>query len=54
MAMDDVTVRVWVVGSAFVAAGLVYDEAVWGRQNGGQEERVRKVRGRVLNKGTVH
>ena len=49
---SDVTVRVWVVGLAFVAAGLVCDEAVWGRQNGGQEERVRTVRGRVLNKVT--
>jgi len=45
-------VRVWVVGLAFVVAGVVCDEAAWGRQNGGQEERVTTVRGRVLNKVT--
>jgi hypothetical protein len=47
-----VTVRVWAVGLAIATGGLVCDEAVWGRQNAGQEERVTRVHGLVLNKVT--
>jgi hypothetical protein len=49
---SEVMVRVWVVGLAIVAGGAVCDEVAWGRRNGGQEEHVTTVRGRVLNKVT--